>query len=138
MKWLGRRALFGRRRPLQELPLRGELLSLAGLEERAKTLAAGFTLVPASRGGHDVLPRLDSNRRLLGAAYRTLADDAHRGVAIAPAAEWILDNFHLVESEARAVRRDLPARYYRTLPKLAAREFSGRARIHALALELMD
>ncbi len=138
MKWPGRRALFGRRRPLQELPLRGELLSLAGLEERAKTLAAGFTLVPASRtGGHDVLPRLDSNLRVLGAAYRTLADDAHRGVAIAPAAEWILDNFYLVESEARAVRRDLPARYYRTLPKLAAREFSGRARIHALALELI-
>ena len=92
------------------MPLRGELLSLEGLEERAKTLAAGFTLAPASRaGGHDVLPRLDENLRVLGAAYRALADDVHRGVAVAPAAEWLLDNFHLVESEARAVRRDLPA-----------------------------
>ena len=138
MKRAGTRSLFGRLRPEPELPLRGELLSLAGLEESAKTLAAGFTLVPASRtGGHDVLPRLDSNLRVLGAAYETLADDAHRGVTISPAAEWVLDNFHLVESEARAVRRDLPARYYRTLPKLTPREFSGRARIHALALELI-
>jgi len=120
------------------VPLRGELLSPESLEERAKTLAALFTLVPASRaGGHDVLPRLEANIRVLNAAYRTLADDVHRGVAVAPAAEWLLDNFHLVESEARAVRHDLPARYYRKLPKLAARESSGKARIHAMALELI-
>ncbi|MEO8195087.1 MAG: glucoamylase family protein [Thermoanaerobaculia bacterium] len=124
--------------PAREPIFRGELLSLAGLEERAKTLAAGFSLAPAARtGGHDVLPRLDSNIRVLDAAYHGLADDVHRGVAVAPAADWLLDNFHLVEAQARAVRRDLPVRYYRTLPKLAAREFKGRARIHALALELI-
>ena len=83
--------------------------------------------MPASRaGGHDVLPRLDQNIRVLTAAYRALADDVHRGVAVAPAAEWLLDNFHLVESEARAVRRDLPARYYRTLPKLARTRTLGQ------------
>jgi cyclic beta-1,2-glucan glucanotransferase len=120
------------------MPLRGELLSPEGLEERARALAAGFTLAPASRfGGRDVLPRLEGNIRALNAAYRSLADDIHRGIAVTPAAEWLLDNFHLVESEARAVRHDLPARYYRKLPKLAAREFSGNARIHALALELI-
>jgi cyclic beta-1,2-glucan synthetase len=117
----------------------GELLSPEGLEERAKALAAGFTLLPASRaGGHDVLPRLNDNRRALIAAYRFLADDVHAGRAVAPAAEWLLDNFHLVESEARAVRRDLPAQYYRTLPKLATRQRSASARIHALALELVQ
>ena len=111
---------------------------MAGLEERAKTLAALFTPAPASRRReHDVLPRLDDNLRVLAEAYHLLADDVHRGVAIAPAAEWLLDNYHLVESEARAVRRDLPARYYRTLPTVAAREFAGEARIHALALELI-
>ena len=120
------------------LPPRGDLLSLEGLEERAKTLAGGFTLAPTSRGrGHDVLPRLDGNLRALSAAYRAFAEDVHRGLTVAPAAEWLLDNFHLVESEARAVRRDLPQRYYRTLPKLAAREHAGRARAHALALELI-
>ena len=120
------------------MPLRGEVLSLEGLEERAKRLAAVFTLMPVSRaGGHDVLPRLDENLRILGAAYRALAEDVHGGVAVAPAAEWLLDNFHLVESEGRAVRRDLPVRYYRTLPKLAARELAGQARIHAIAVELI-
>jgi cyclic beta-1,2-glucan synthetase len=108
------------------------------LEDRAKTLAGLFTLLPTSRaGGYEVLPRLEENIRVLNSAYRSLADDVHRGVAVPPAAEWLLDNFHLVESEARAVRHDLPGRYYRKLPKLAAREFSGMARIHALAIELI-
>ena len=120
------------------MPLRGELLSPEGLEERAKTLAAMFTLAPGSHpGGRDVLPRLQANIHSLSSAYRYLADDVHRGVAVPPAAEWLLDNFHLVESEARAVRHDLPVRYYRKLPKLASREFPGTARIHAMALELI-
>ncbi len=120
------------------MPLRGEVLSVEGLEARAKTLAAEFTLLPATqRSGHDVLPRLEENISVLSAAYRILADDVHQGVAVAPAAEWLLDNFHLVESEARAAQHDLPVRYYRKLPKLAAREFLGKARVHAMALELI-
>ncbi len=130
--------MFGRRRPARGIPLRGELLSLEGLEERAKTLAAAFTLAPVSRSvGHHVLPRLEENILVLKAAYRSLADDVRRGVAVPPAAEWLLDNFHLVESEVRAVRHGLPSQYYRKLPKLAARELSGEARIHAMALELI-
>jgi cyclic beta-1,2-glucan synthetase len=120
------------------MPLKGEFLSLEGLEETAKTLAASFTVAPASRSASlDVLPRLDGNISAITRAYRSLSDDVHGGVAVPSAAEWLLDNFHLVESEAHAVGHDLPARYYRKLPKLAAREHSGQARIHAVALELI-
>ncbi len=129
---------FFRRRALEEdVPLRGEVLSLESLEERAKTLAAVFTLARRSAGGYDVLPRLDENLRVLRKIYGVLADDVHAGEAVPPAAEWLLDNFHLVDAEARAVRHDLPPRYYRKLPRLAAREYSGQARIHAMALELI-
>ncbi len=132
------RSLFGRRRPVEEVPLRGEILGLESLEERARTLAGIFTLARDSRADrHDVRKRLDANLRVLREAYRVLAGDVRRGDAVDPAAEWLLDNFHLVESEARAVRHDLPSRYYQKLPKLAARELSGRARIHAMALELI-
>lgn len=131
--------MFGRRRhPERALPLRGELLSLEGLEERAKALAVVFTPVRTSRAGRqDVLPRLADNLRILKSAYRSLAGDVRRGFGVPPAAEWILDNFHLVEAEAHAVEWDLPVRYYRALPKITATEFSGQARIHALAVELI-
>jgi cyclic beta-1,2-glucan synthetase len=132
------RSLFGRRRPEESVPLRGEPLSLESLEERAKTLAAVFTLARDWRAaGHDVRARLQENLDDLRRAYRALAGDVRRGDAVDPAAEWLLDNFHLVESEAEAVRHDLPVRYYRKLPKLAAREHSGKARLYAMAQALI-
>ena len=61
--------LFGQRRPVRALPLRGELLSLEGLEERARTLAADFALLPPARSGrYDALPRLDENIDVLTSA----------------------------------------------------------------------
>jgi len=56
---------------------------------------------------------------------------------ITPAAEWLLDNFHLVEGELREVRRHVPTRYYRELPKLAVRGLAGTARVYAMAVELL-
>ena len=47
------------------------------------------------------------------------------GRAITPAAEWLIDNYHLVEKQIREIRADLPPGYYRQLPKLAAGPFAG-------------
>jgi cyclic beta-1,2-glucan synthetase len=120
-----------------ERPLRDELLSVERLDERARSLAARFTVDPARRGTRRVFPRFDDNVRVLRDAYRTLADDVHGGEFVTAAAEWLLDNFHLVASEIRDVRRDLPRGYYRDLPKLASREQAGTARVYALAVELI-
>jgi cyclic beta-1,2-glucan synthetase len=120
-------------------PLRGELLSVEHLEERARVLAATYTLARSPRRRpHRFLPRLHDNARVLRRAYQALAQDVRRGEAVAPAAEWLLDNFHLVEAEIREVRRNLPHRYYLELPKLASRERAGMARIHAMALEFLS
>ena len=119
-------------------PLRDELLSIEGLEERAKSLAARFTVDPNPRRlARSVFPRFEENARVLHQAYRILADDVHRGEFVTPAGEWLLDNFHLVTSEIVDVRRNLPRGYYRQLPKLALRELAGDARVYALAVELI-
>ena len=133
------RQLFGpRQRRRAESPLRAELLSVERLEERARGLAASFTLARArDDNGQQFFARVDENARVLRDAYRILADDVHRGEFLAPAGEWLLDNFHLIESEIRGAQHDLPRRYYRELPKLAPREMSGMARIYAMALELV-
>ncbi|HVS02433.1 MAG TPA: carbohydrate-binding protein, partial [Thermoanaerobaculia bacterium] len=124
--------------PALDKPLRDELLSIELLEERAKALAARFTVDPAPRrSSRHAYPRLEANARLLEEAYRTLAGDVHRGELVTPATEWILDNYHLVAAEILDVRQNLPRGYYRELPKLATRELAGSARVYALALELI-
>src|SRR5206468_4576778 len=125
------------RRPEAEKPLRAELLSIERLEERARALAASFTLArDPRRKARPFFSRLEDNARVLRAAYRVLADDVHRGEFVPPAAEWLLDNFHLIEAEIRGIRHDLPRQYYLQLPKLASREMAGIARVYAMALEL--
>ena len=119
-------------------PLRAELLSIERLEERAKALAASFTLARnPRRQASPFFARLDENARVLREAYRIFSDDVHRGAFIPPAAEWLLDNFHLIEGEIRDTRHDLPRQYYLQLPKLASREMAGIARVYAMALELI-
>ncbi len=53
--------------------------------------------------------------------------------AITPAAEWFVDNFHIVEDVLREVREDLPPGFYRRLPKLAEGPLEGYPRVLGLA-----
>ena len=130
--------LWNRRPSPAEKPLRDELLSIERLEERALALAASFTIDPnPRRRARNIFPRFDDNVRVLRGAYRTLANDVRTGQFVASAAEWLLDNFHLVAAEVTDIRRILPRTYYRELPTLAAREQAGHARIYAVAVELV-
>ncbi len=130
--------LSGRLSPVVEKPLRDELLSIERLEERALGLAASLTVDPNPRHrAHDTFPRFEDNVRVLGGAYRILAEDVRTGQFVSAAADWLLDNFHLITTEVGEIRRNLPRGYYRTLPALASRQHGGNARIYAIAVELI-
>ncbi len=129
---------FGRPAPVAAKPFRDDLLSIEGLDERALALAASLTLDPNPRHrARDTQSRFRDNVRVLRHAYGTLADDVRAGRFVGPAAEWLLDNFHLVTSEIADISRNLPRAYARTLPALASREHAGHARVYAMAVELV-
>ena len=67
------------------------------------------------------------------AAYKASAAELENGRGVVPAAEWLLDNYHLVEEQIREIREDLPPGYYRQLPKLAEGPFAGYPRVFGLA-----
>src|SRR5882724_7401677 len=119
-----------------EQPLRGEIFSVERLEQYAKALAAEHITV-TKRGRAQLLPRLEDNGRKLVAAYRSLVEAIRNGRAISPAAEWLVDNFHIVEEQLREIREDLPRSYYHELPKLADGELKDYPRIYALAVALI-
>src|SRR2546429_7136916 len=128
------RPLWHTTAPSREKPFRDELLGIERLQERALALAATFTIDPSPRRrARNIFPRFDDNARVLRGAYRTLADDVRTGRFVTSAADWLLDNFHVVTSEIRDIRRNLPRTYYRGLPMLASRGHAGHARIYAIA-----
>ena len=66
-------------------------------------------------------------------AYRVLAQAIKDERSITPAAEWLVDNFHIVDEQLREIRDDLPADYYRELPKLAEGHLEGFPRVLGVA-----
>jgi cyclic beta-1,2-glucan synthetase len=115
-----------------------ELLGIEPLEERARRLAALLTLSRRQRGaGRTHLRRLDDHARVLRQVYTVLAEDARMGEPSSPAAEWLLDNFHIISAAVRDVHHDLPPSFYKKLPKIAADESAGEARVFVMALELI-
>jgi cyclic beta-1,2-glucan synthetase len=80
---------------------------------------------------------LKENSRALVAAYHALAESIRREHVISPAAEWLVDNFHIVDDQVREIREDLPKSYYRELPKLADGPLQNYPRIYAFAVALI-
>jgi cyclic beta-1,2-glucan synthetase len=102
----------------------------------ARSLAGTLSVTPPRASGRRRsahLRRLDQHIALLSEVYRAVADDVHREVPISPSSEWLLDNFHLVASEARSIRRNLPRGYYRRLPGASAVGHPAASRIEILA-----
>ncbi|HJZ82419.1 MAG TPA: hypothetical protein VKD91_18800, partial [Pyrinomonadaceae bacterium] len=136
LAWL--HILTGRfRRASGETPIREELYSVERLEQYAAGLAAEHQVTKKVRRINLLLPRLEENSRKLIAAYKDLAESIRQEHVISPAAEWLVDNFHIVEEQVREIREDLPRGYYRELPKLAAGALRDYPRIYALSIALV-
>jgi cyclic beta-1,2-glucan synthetase len=131
------RRILGRASPdspwINAKPVREELFSAERLEQHARSLAVAQTVTPRPVRGHPLSGRLAANSAVLLHAYRMTAQSAEEGRAITPAAEWLVDNYYLVEREIREIRAALPSGYYRQLPKLLAGPFAGYPRVFGVA-----
>ena len=121
---------------VEQRPLRSEIFSVERLEQYAQTLGTEHKTI-VRKGQALLLPRLESNARKLESAYRMLVEAISNGRSISPAAEWLVDNYHIVEEQLREIRQDLPKGYYSELPKLAEGALEDYPRIYALALALI-
>ncbi len=120
-----------------EEPIRGEIFGRERLEQHAESLAAAQRVTARPAAGRALAPRLRDNGRVLLDAYRAINAAIHENQAITPAAEWLVDNFHVVEEQIREVRDDLPGGFYRQLPKLAEGVLAGYPRVFGLAWEFV-
>jgi cyclic beta-1,2-glucan synthetase len=113
--------------------LRAELFSSERLEQHAASLAAAQGVTQRRSARRSLGVRLKENESVLLAAYRAIGAAVGEGRPITPAAEWLLDNYHLVEEQIREIREDLPPGFYRQLPRLADGPFAGYPRVFGLA-----
>ncbi|MGA2868772.1 MAG: cyclic beta 1-2 glucan synthetase, partial [Verrucomicrobiota bacterium] len=119
-----------------EQPLRGELLSLDLLKQSARNLAQNRRVKNGS-GPNLLLPRLASNEKILR-DYNERTLEVEKSRHITPAAEWLLDNFHLIEEQIRTAQRHLPRGFNRELPQLLNGPWLDFPRVYEIALQIVS
>ena len=127
-----RRMLAPAHGPVQP-PIRSEIFGPERFAQHGRSLAethrAQRSLLPSAT----FFPRLRSNIRMLRAAHRYIGSQSANGYDISPAAEWLLDNFHLIEAQLKEIHDGLPRGYFRALPVLQDAPLAGLPRVYGVA-----
>jgi cyclic beta-1,2-glucan synthetase len=118
-------------------PIRGELLSAERLEQLAESLAR-HRVSNRESASAALLARVKDNGRVLLRCYRALAAAIRDERATMPAAEWLVDNFYIVEDVLNEIRTDLPPGFYRQLPTLVEGPLREVPRAVGLALTYIE
>ncbi|MBS1970300.1 MAG: hypothetical protein JSU04_08325 [Bdellovibrionales bacterium] len=115
-----------------EDPVRGEIFSTSRLEAQAEHLAESHKLVKDPKRGQNLAQRIYDNSLVLEESYEQIMQAVDEQQAITPAAEWLIDNFHIVRAQLKDISDHLPPEYYRELPKLAEGLHKGLPRVYAI------
>ena len=129
------RKILGARPSESEPLICAELFGAQRFEQHGRSLAEAQTVQknPGWGDGSSFFPRIRENIKALREAYDYIATVSQSGQYVTPAADWLLDNFHLVEAQLQQIHDGLPRRYYADLPKLADRQLKGLPRVYGIA-----
>ncbi|MFZ6748185.1 GH36-type glycosyl hydrolase domain-containing protein [Undibacterium sp. Ren11W] len=125
------------RQEIDALPLRAELFSALQMEQHGRILANTHKLSTGWVRDH-LLSRLADNEAVIIDTCNQLTAAVKIGRQVTPGAEWLLDNFYLIEEQIRTAKRHLPKNYSKELPRLSSGNSAGRPRVYDIALETIS
>jgi cyclic beta-1,2-glucan synthetase len=114
-----------------EPPIRSQVFGLQRFAEHGRSLGATHRAAPGRAARF--FPRLHSNIATLREANQYIGEQASTGYDISPAAEWLLENFHLIEAQLKEIHDGLPRSYFRGLPVLLDPPLAGLPRVYGVA-----
>lgn len=79
-----------------------------------------------------VKPILEASKEALTNAYRVLSGLAKSAQELSPAAEWIIDNFYIIQEQIVQVEIDFPKAFQRSIPISGSGEYEGLPRVYEL------
>ena len=101
-------------------------------DELALELAKKLASCAPKRGNFRIPEQLKNFTEFFQLAYQHFDQVTKTEVSVSHTAEWLLDNFYVLEQAIRHVEEDMPADYYYRLPKTQ----DGSPRIYILALAI--
>jgi cyclic beta-1,2-glucan synthetase len=122
----------------ENIKIRDASLTCDELEAHAREIAYEHAVSKKLNLFNWPVPRMNDNYRFILYVYKALNEDMQKGIGTTPAAEWLLDNFYIIEEQVKGIRKDLTKEYYSRLPMLSSGCLKGYARIYTVALELVS
>ncbi|MBV7331598.1 hypothetical protein KFU94_25855 [Chloroflexi bacterium TSY] len=104
-----------------------------GLETAASVLAKAHAVVMQPGSYTWFVNRVQQYKSTLQHVYDTITVASKEEALLSYGAEWILDNFYIVQRVLRQIDEDMPEAYYRQLPKLTTTPNQGLPRVYAIA-----
>lgn len=114
------------------------ILNAEELERHALEIARKHVVGKSSRQYFSLENRMNKNFRFITTVYKDLNEYSNARSSVTPAAEWLLDNFYIVEEQVKEIRQNLSRKYYSQLPRLKSGSLKGYPRVYAIALELVS
>lgn len=127
--------LFRNRR--ENIEINDALLGPEELEKHAVDIARNHISRKSKRGLRSLEPRINDNYKYIHNVYKTLNSDVKNMVPTVPAAEWLLDNYYIIEEQVKDIKNNLSKGGYSALPILKNGYLRGYPRVFAIALELV-
>jgi len=117
--------------------VRDNILAPEELQKYAIEMARKHPVGKSARSLHWLTRRLHDNYSIISGVYKALNNDIKESFPTAPAAEWLLDNFYIIEEQVRLIRKNLARGHCSRLPVLKKGYLKGYPRVYAIALELV-
>lgn len=121
----------------RNINMRDASLTVEELEEHARSMSLEHSVVSQKKKLNWPMKRMSENFSFIREAYRELNVEVNKKQSLPAAAEWLLDNFYVLEEQVSSLRRDLTQKSYFQLPVLKKGPYEGVTRIFALTMELV-
>jgi cyclic beta-1,2-glucan synthetase len=122
----------------QNIHIRDASLTVEELEEHARSMSLEHAVSSKKNRLNWPVSRMNENAAFIRKAYDELNEDIVEKRALPPAAEWLLDNYYVIEEQVAGLRKDLSKKSYFELPVLKKGPYEGFTRIYALAMEMVS
>ena len=118
---------------LLDAAIRSEVFGVERFVLHGVSLGLTHRVVRESNQRESFTPRLRDNIQRLRCVNAYIGTQALTGYDISPAAEWLLENFHVLEAQFQQVDEGLPATYFQGLPVLQQPPLAGLPRVYGVA-----
>lgn len=120
-----------------ELETHDIILGPEDIEKHALEIAKNHVVGERARFPKWFSTRIENNYRNILEVYKEVNRDTGDGAPQSPTAEWILDNFYIIEEQFKDIKHSLSKKDFFKLPLLRNEPLKGSPRIYSLALELV-